>query len=332
MSSRSQFYSITRVMRLFYPWIDSEAFDRRFRMAADIEARGRSLLAQGKARGNPFFLFLNFMDAHAPYTPNPPFDDRFAGSDSELRRLFSGREGMFKLLNQLNEGLRSRRQREKLFVISQYDGGIAAEDAALGDLLRQLCELGLFENTMIVITSDHGEGFMEHGLVSHHNGSVYQTEVSIPLVIKYPGQHKAVLSDALVSQVDIMPTILETAAIVSPATLQGRSIRHFQTRESLPVFADALGVNPKWKLHGLRRAIIDGPLKLIARPNGPAELYDLVSDPGEQNDLYSANERRTAELLKQLDTWSARWPPENAKPTTLDKPALQGLKSLGYIQ
>src|SRR6185369_11061413 len=129
-----------------------------------------------KPGGAPFFLFLNYMDAHTPYVPDPPFDTRFPGLDSHVNPY-----ELHDLKLQVASGKRRILPNEKAHLIAQYDGGIAEEDAAIGLVLNRLRELKLYDNTLIVITSDHGDTFGEHGLADHFLGFVYQDLVHIPL-------------------------------------------------------------------------------------------------------------------------------------------------------
>jgi arylsulfatase A-like enzyme len=311
-------------------FIRTAAFDRSTRTAEDVSARAGTILEQAKTSGIPFFLFLNYMDAHTPYTH--PFDSRFSNPGDEPVR--AARLHDLKL--QVISEKRPLAASEQGYLISQYDGGIAEEDSAIGSLVDQLRGLGLYENTLIVITSDHGDAFGEHGLLDHFAGFVYQDLVHVPLLVKYPGQHEAKESDELVSQVDLMPTVLEAVGVASLGPLQGRSLLQPAGDPGSVVFsrgtkASLLGPGIP-RLNGLRRAIFSGPWKLITWTAGTPELYDLAADPDEEHDLYTPDDRNAADLSKRLDDWVAAMPRQQPRRTKLDKPSQERLKSLGYVQ
>jgi arylsulfatase A-like enzyme len=304
-------------------------WDRDAITAGELEPRARALLDRAAACGDPFFLFVNYMDAHFPYLPDAPFDARFPGRNATVEMGNSPSR-----IATMREHPLSAAERSHL--ISQYDGGIAEEDASIGRLLNRLRELGLYENSLIIVTADHGEAFGEHDLLRHGAGFVYQDLTSIPLVVKYPGQRAGVRSDELASQVDLMPTVLEAAGVPLPSGLQGINLRAVGNGEARAVFSSAVGspavahFNPRF--HGARRAIVAGYMKLIASTSGPPELYDLATDPNEERNLFSPGDPRAVELSRQLDAWIASAPHRNAKPQTIDPSTWERLKSLGYVQ
>jgi arylsulfatase A-like enzyme len=304
--------------------------EKPFVNAWDINARALQILEQGKAGGAPFFLFLNYMDAHTPYLPDPPYDRLFPGLDTSLDPY-----KFHALRLQVNGAKRSIRPNEERHIVAEYDGGVAEVDAAIAIILNRLRELGLYDNTLIVITADHGDTFGEHGLADHFVGFVYQELVRIPMLVKYPGQREAKRSDDLVSQVDIVPTVLELLGGKAPAEIQGRSLLQPAARKPV-VFSQGtrsglVGVgNPRFQ--GLRRAVFSGSHKLITWTAGAPELYDLAADPHESHNLYRADDPRAIELDEQLRTWVASMPERKAQPRKLDKGAAERLKSLGYIQ
>ena len=315
--------------RLLARFTNVSAFDRSLRTASDISERGETLLTQAKTGGRPFFLFLNYIDTHAPRIPEPPFDKRFSENDPHFK------PPDYPLWTPAQQ--RPLTVSDQLSIGSQYDDAVAAEDAAIGNVLQQLRTLGLYENTLVIITADHGEQLGERGLLGHASGTVFQNVVGIPLLIKYPHRNEAAQSDRLVSQVDLLPTILDVAGIAPPAFLQGRSLLRAASPESEVKFAEAnpspsqLSLkNPR--IRGVRRAIFSGSLKLIAWSHGPSELYDLASDPYEQHDLYRPDDVRAMDLSKRLTDWVASIPHKVRQTKKLGKPDLERLRSLGYIK
>jgi arylsulfatase A-like enzyme len=309
---------------------DTAAVDVASLHAADIDRRASTLLEQAR-HGRSFFLFLNYMDAHDPDVSEPPFNRRFPGRDPYFKT-----SGYEEIKWAVNSGKRQIGTREKSHLLSQYDGGIAYIDDEVGLLLARLREMGLYDNTLIIITADHGEAFGEHDVMQHGMGSVYQDQVYVPLLIKYPGQHEPRESDALASQVDLMPTILDVAGISPPSGIQGRTLRLPPPEDTYAVYSQALAITylrlVSRRFRGVRRAIFSGSLKLITWTEGPSELYDLAADPGETHNLYCTDDPRARALEHQLSTWVAAAPRQFEQPGELDKNSVERLKSLGYAQ
>ena len=330
------FYLREGVRRLLSFAVDPADFRQYHARASDIDRQAFSLLGQSRVRRRPFFLFLNYMDAHAPYLPQKQFRARFSASEGGLEPIAA--DDYMDTRDEVNEGKRVLDESQKRYLTSQYDGGIAAIDEGIGNLLKRLRELDLYNNTLIIVTSDHGEALGEHDRMEHGMGSVYQDQVHIPLLVKYPDQSQAYRSDSLVSQVDLMPTLLDWAGIAPPHGLQGHSLRSPQDQADNFVFAEgeARGsgqrMNPN--LRGTRRAVFSGRWKLILWSGGDPELYDTDADPAELHNLYRSDDPQSAALTTRLNAFAAasprRTPADSAKP--LDKSAMEKLRSLGYVQ
>jgi arylsulfatase A-like enzyme len=325
------FYLRERAWHLLSPVVDTAAFETHCLRGADINRHAFALLDRARNGDQPFFLFLNYMDAHGPYVVPPPFNTRFPGRDPHFKRL---PDHMW-LTFGVNGGQRQISTAERRHLVSQYDGGIAYEDEQIGSLIARLRELGLYENTLIVITGDHGEALGEHDLMQHAVGSVYQDLVHVPLLIKYPKQHEARQSDALASQVDLMPTVLDLVGVALPTGVQGRTLRLPRTGESDAVYSDAIAPlslfqNPRFR--GIRRGIFAGSWKLITWTQGPPELYDLAADPEETRNLYRSGDSRANQLADRLSAWAATAPHQIEQPHKLDNNTVERLKSLGYAQ
>ncbi len=331
-NSERPFYLSTAVRNMLSLAVSTDEFDARVLRAEDINERALAWLSH-IGQSSPFFLFLNYMDAHAPYIPESPFDSRFPGKDEHFTPWTdyeNVRRGVLQGSHRLSEA-------EKRHIVSQYDGGIAYMDSQIANLLEQLRARGLYDNTLIVITSDHGEAFGEHNLMEHATGFLYEDQVHVPLFIKYPGQHEGQESDALASEVDLMPTILDQAHIAPPAVVQGRTLR-LPRSESEPVFAEDRAfsyLDPYPRFRGVRRAMFLGSWKLVTWTAGAPELYNLASDPSEEHNLYAPDEPHAIELMDRIHAWTASIPHALSKPGVPDgvnKSDLDRLKSLGYIQ
>ena len=325
--ARDRFFLGSLVSQLLDPMMDDGVGSLTVRRAEDINRDAFNFLRKGQAKEQPFFLFLNYMDAHSPYVPAAPFDTMFAGDDSDYAP-----SAFQEFKRRVVEGKRALSPKERQEVISRYDGGIAEEDFAIGALIAELKRLGHYDDTMIVITADHGEAFGGHGLMEHHLGTVFQTQTHVPLIVKYPGQHSPSRSDELVSQVDLMPTVLDSVAVALPSqSFPGKSLRSGDRAaeafiEAQPEFNYA---NPN--LRGFRRALVNGSFKFVVWSAGAPELYDLSADPDEKTNLYRSNDPVAMKLQARLEAWIAAIP-KTPNRQRLDPKTIAALKSLGYTQ
>ncbi|NWG32749.1 MAG: sulfatase [Rhodocyclaceae bacterium] len=322
--------------RSFLRWIlsgfaDTAETDRLFRRAEELNAQISALLAEATGKG-PLLLVVNYMDAHHPYVPPPPYDRVFPGKDR--RYTYRAYQTAW---NDINSQRRAITARERRHLISQYDGGIAYLDHQIGLLVHDLREKGLYEDTMLIVTSDHGEAFGEKGLLEH-GVSVYQNLVHVPLLIKYPGQKQGLRVREPVSGADLMPTALARAGCPIPPNVQGRDLLgngpgrlHFVLSESFPRTAGFVGTKCT-RFERTERAVISGNMKLIVSTTGRKELYDLAADPAEERDLYRAGHPVARELEARLREALQTLPRRQAQPSRLDVERLRQLKSLGYIR
>ena len=313
------------LVRYEQPW----QFDQVFRRAGEINQEALAYLQQERSQGRKFFCFLNYMDAHEPYLPPSGYATRYPGYDPHIDT------GQY---DQLERDVLTRRRpisaREQAHLISQYDGGIAYMDAALGQLVEQLKQRGLFDNTLLIITSDHGEAFGEKALIGHAL-SVYQDMVHVPLLIKYPGQKQGTRNDDFVSLTDLLPTTLDLLGYPPPKNIQGRDLlRPPEARDQVISETFVHPLISTWSARFLRsqQALFNGPLKFIRSSTGERELYDLSRDPDEQTNLAAsqATDNYAQALVRYLQAAAAdrrRRVPAQASSETIEK-----LKSLGYIQ
>lgn len=174
---------------------------------------------------DPFFGFINLNSAHSPYNPPEPFkrkfEDRFDSwdiVDEDAARAVGNRDGYKYMMGEIEMS-----DAEWELIKCWYDGEIAYIDSLLGEFFEALREMGLFEETMIVITSDHGESFGENGL-AYHKFSLGEQLINVPLFIKWPGQDSSEVNHELVSLTDFFPTFLDIAGASSSSVLDGRSL------------------------------------------------------------------------------------------------------------
>jgi len=238
--------------------IASADMPARVRIHAD-QIAGAFLDWQQAVTDRPFFAFLNMMDAHGPYTSPASFRERFASSDATP--------------------------------IDLYDAAIAWEDHVIGDLLDTLKARGVLDQTIVIVTSDHGEQFGEHGLTDHAN-SLYLPLLHVPLFIRYPaGVPAGRRVDALVSLRNLPATVLELAGATDPE-IPGASLSA-AWRSALAVHGDVTaeleqGINVGAALPNARGNMVsrfDERLHYIRNGDGREELYDYRADPQELRNL-----------------------------------------------
>jgi arylsulfatase A-like enzyme len=304
---------------------------RAFRTADEIDGEVFALLRRLGDSPAPLFLFVNYMDAHFPYVPPPPYDALFPGRDPSLsvEELDRKRRDVVVRGGSLSEA-------ERRHLLSQYDGGIAYVDACFGKLMDRLEEDGSWGDWLVVVTSDHGEAFGERNLMDH-GMSVYQDQVFVPLVIKAPAAAPAEpgsVVDTPVSSVDVFATILTSAGLDVPPETDGRSL--LAAVEPRPVFAEhfpfeRLARHDSTYAHA-ERAVVEDSRKLIRSSRGERELFDLAADPDELASVAGADTAAAARLDAVMTTWLESTVPAAVDTVSLDADAAERLRALGYVQ
>lgn len=307
-----------------------------------MESLLRAFITKGRDKNRPFFLFAYFWDPHYDYIPPAPYNKMFVSPDCEpidVTRYESSKRVHANITSGQLE-----------YVTSQYDGEIYWTDEHLGRFFDLLKAEGLWDNTVIIVTADHGEEFFEHGKKGHKN-NLYVESVQVPLIIKYAKGGPQGADSRLVSLVDIFPTILDlTHTPADPFPHQGRSLLEVSPSPERAIFYELLslwyyrstaGPGQTPKLHTKKEqwfAIRQGDDKLI-QATGPdqTELYNVRKDPKEQEDVSAQNPARTQELANRLEQWKEQMRAVAATyraggKAKLDKKQLERLRSLGYLQ
>lgn len=265
------------------------------------------------ASDQPFFLFLRHMDPHTPYLPPPPFDRLFyAGNECDPANHSLDPVYQFRPFGDFFRSWVPTGVTDARYIDAQYDGAVAYLDVNLGVLFAVLTDLGLYDESVLVVTSDHGESLLEHDCFYDHHG-LYDTTLRVPLIIRYPPQIPAGLREPGQSEAkDVMPTVLELLGISSSAlAMEGTSL---VPRWSPPT-ADPGPASPLYlteatwmRKHGWRTP--EWKLIRALEPDfhhKPAvELYDLVHDPGETVNVADAHPDVVAQLTTAMDAHIAR--------------------------
>jgi len=280
----------------------------------------------------PFFLFINYMDTHRPYNATRPavFLKKAAVHDNG------------QLLDQLYEAVMPGGQpfpaRLAGAVIDQYDTAVANVDRSFEALVKRLEQLDLYENTVIVLTSDHGEFFGEHDLVEHSK-DVYEEVLRVPLIVKTRGQSDGGVVEALTVSTDIPGLILSQF----PGEKWGGYRDLFaDVPGNHPVIAENYFArnkdlfHPVWgsRFDRIRTAFIEWPFKYIESTDGVNELYDLENDRAESKNLFQFRPELTGRMKTALEDFyaSRERSTELIDQEPLTEEETRRLKSLGYIE
>lgn len=296
----------------------------------------------------PFFLFVHTYRTHDPYLPDPPFNSLwladyegpvFVDPASFARELEGGDK-----FDRQRELYWSRvdpaRPEDVAKVVALYDGEIRQVDSELAPLFDALERRP--ERILVVLVSDHGEQFYEHGGTLHED--VYEETLRVPFILNHPdGRGAGQRFDRRVSLVDLAPTLLDALGVAPLATAQGRSLLALlggnEAAAPRAILAEKLlgdGTGPA-TAQNLRQALVVGDLKLIAPPGGRPLLFDLRLDPAERENRWatapSDAERLFGALGRQNELNQLFWRtiPRSDLPVELDASNLEQLRALGYL-
>lgn len=262
----------------------------------------------------PFFAFVNYYDAHEPYLPPAEYDQKFASSTPRKPYLTDQSiRGARRLVKLRMTGAEIDREHQA------YAASLAYLDHEIGRLLDSLESRGLLQNTLVIITSDHGEQFGEHGMFVHGN-SLYQPLTRVPLIVALPARVPAgmVVNDYFNLR-DLAATVVDLAGVTDAVNFPGQSLRRFWD-STLAVVEEPLLLEvvttgkPSGVVEELR-SVIQGTHEYIRHENGREELYNLAFDPAELVNL--SKDPAAASTLTQMRqamnsvleaTGDDRWP------------------------
>lgn len=309
---------------LLYERLEPHEFDVMYRTAGEIDAVLAERLTEHAARpdGRPLALFVNYMDAHMPYSPPEPWKSRFAAGSAPVRKwdYYTWRARLYRGEMELASA-----QRDTLLAL--YDASIAYLDSQVGELFERLKRLGLYEQALIVVAADHGEEFGERGNLEH-GMSVQLSELRVPLLIKLPGQKEGRVIDELASGVDVTPTILAALGLPRSEPCSGRNL-FAQDAGDRPVFAEHYPSS--WHVrHAPQRAVHETAalwreFQILRRDDGSLECWSIPPHGGA---ALSTPPSEGAEVLRELESWTAR---PRQRPEARERGSAS-LEALGYTQ
>jgi arylsulfatase A-like enzyme len=295
---------------------------------------------------SPYFLFVNLIGAHSPYDSCGPECERFTADPFKSPRT-----------NQWLDFYRGRvvhsdEDLERLTAL--YDAELRRADTIVGKIVDDLRSRGRIDETLLVVTSDHGENLGDHGHIDHLF-SLYDSTVRVPLLIRHPERFEpGSRSQALVQLPDLFPTILSAAGVpedeiesqgidvANESALEGRPniLEYYDPVQAMSVVYERSSEEEKRKLDPYDRkleAIVIGNHKLVRGSDGSAELYDLAVDPEERENLAERAEQQAVRrgLEASLDRWLARYRKDSAEPVEhapVSEETRRALEAIGYIE
>jgi arylsulfatase A-like enzyme len=303
---------------------DTYEMGRRGHRRADAAVR-RALKLIDRHAQEPIFFFLHLLDPHASYSAPEPVRGRFTQEiETDLELPIADIERLRELYPKYSA-------LDKEFVEAAYDEEVAFIDEQIGRFLDGMEERGLAEETLFILTSDHGEEFFEHNGFEHGH-SMHQEVLRIPFMVWgsgiAPGRESTPISIA-----DTAPTILEAFGLAAAGNGFGRSLWPTLTRNR-PVEKDRL-IMAAGTIYGAdQRMALRWPFKLIQHPeSGELQLFNLQHDPSEANDLSEIQSELAAELAAELD--GHMLPTRTATQSDgveMGDEMVEDLRELGYIE
>jgi arylsulfatase A-like enzyme len=331
----------------------SQGFDLYHDRFERLEGSVRRALdwLDGIDAGDRFFLFVHGYDIHTPYSPWSPYRDLFVDPAYE-----GGFEPTVKAMGEIGWAARHDPEyvapltdADREYVVACYDAAIRWADDLVARLMEGLGRRGRLENTWVIVLSDHGEEFLEHGSVEHDK--LYHTVTHVPLIIRPPGR---VANDAagedpmaavrgrrvgqVTSLVDVYPTICELAGLGAPGDVEGRSLAPLVSAAALPPIESRAAYSQSWRfgheraitidsLHAISSLLGERPLEVFAYRHDRAEQHPLTQDSAEPDSATRALAQRLVEWMKT----TAGAMDENVARRLLGSD-FETLRSLGYIQ
>lgn len=247
-----------------------------------------------------FFLFLHGYDSHGQNTPAEGFDYRFVEKGYDRR--YTGAEVEQEALREegLERGRLNLRPQDVQFWRAIYDEKVQRADAKFRAFLDEYDKLGLTDNTLFVLTADHGTELLEHDRLDH-GFTLYDETVHVPLVIRPPGAVGKRI-DTRVSSIDLMPTLFDLLGVKAPGLekqLRGASLRDVMTAGGT---RGDLFCETDYREHTFKRAVVtpDGWKLIYTLESNTRELYDTAADPGETKDFAAARPEKADDLQRRL--------------------------------
>lgn len=300
-----------------------------------------------REKDKSFFLFLHTFQTHNPYACRYPYKTMFIEEDAKWKHIdllsyLGGKPGIFKELT----------EKERKNVKGLYDGEIRYTDEEfIGPLIEKLKHMGLYDKTMIIFTSDHGEEFYDHQGWGH-GYSLYDESLKVPLIIKFPGSRfKGRRISNFVSLIDIFPTILDELGVgVRDLDIDGKSLfpvirgqekgnrmfladvasnvldSHIPQKISMNKGDEKLILNKKFKKEDLEFFLAQPPVLI------PVEMYDLVRDPREKKNISDTKSELANQIIQNIRLIYKEAKKRKTGKMEMNEELKKQLEALGYIR
>ncbi len=273
------------------------------------------------ADGKPFLLFLRHMDPHAPYLPPAPYERMFYhGDESDPNNRSMDPVMEFKPFRDFFASWMPPGISDKDYVVAQYDGAIAYMDAAIQSIFTALEAHGIVDETIVVVNADHGETLYEHECWFDHHG-MYDNTLHVPLILRYPGKVPAGKRvSGFTHHKDLVPTLLDLAGIEHDGSFDGESVLPMISGDVASHAPSFYITECTWmRKHGWRTP--EWKLIVALEPDfhfkPEVELYNLVEDPEENNNLADARPDVVERLRAEMDAHIARRQEETGLPVPI---------------
>ncbi len=273
------------------------------------------------AADEPFFLFLRHMDPHSPYLPPEPYEHLFYSKDpcdpdvDTIRPVLDFKPFRDYFATWMPPGITDAE-----YVVAQYDGAIAYMDACIQRLFQRLEELGLADDTLVVLNGDHGETLMDHECYFDHHG-MYDCTLHVPLILRHPSLPRGRRVPGYTLHQDLVPSILEILGLESGGRFDGKSLLPLVRGERASNWSEFYITECTWmRKHGWRTP--EWKLHVALEPDfhfkPEVELYNLVEDPNEDRNLAAELPDVAAYLRGRMEAWIAKRTAETGQPNPMD--------------
>jgi arylsulfatase A-like enzyme len=286
----------------------------------EMAAEAAAFLAPGRTGGAPRMAYVHFRRPHAPYDPPEPWRSRFADP------AFAGTAtGTHEDITDHNTGRKPLGAADIAHLQDLYEGGLATVDEVLGGLVG-----AIDPRALVVVISDHGDGFGQHGRLGH-NRTCFEEMVNMAFIVAAPELAQGRVVQAPVMSVDLFPTLATLCGLARPEVLQGSSLAAQLAGSAAAPHPLVFSSSRDGADHA--EAVFDGRWKYQRVPEDRIELlHDLVADPREERDLVAAQPAEVKRLRAALDAWRAgQHPVYGGVGTAADRNVEDTLRALGYV-
>jgi len=289
----------------------------------------------GKKHDQPFFLFINYMEAHSGFNYLPGHYDELYGFTWTNYVRYRPRRNAIQEIVTFERKITSIEQQ---MLYDLVDCKVTYLDEQIGHLVKRLKNLDLYDNSLIIFVSDHGTMLGEHYTFGHNN-DLYEENIHVPLIIKYPdSRRKSAFCNRTIQTVDLMPEVLSVLDLPIPRHIQGQPVfdsNHTIVSELYSCSRAPLTIlNPERFKRDLKALYNQKQYKFIQSSNNQSELYHLSADPEENRNLFHSESHIANKMNRQIDAWyqGISHSQLQIKTKTIDPKLKKKLKALGYIQ